>query len=209
MATHRTPPIDIHLALTQLEHQPQEHFLARIALSLLLCGTSRYLDEAHNLVLALSWRGELPYAYDDGTNVDDNEELQALACYAHCLIHRQEGNHDSEFDMTGFQSSNYWAGIMNRIADSLDTLQACIRDEVKDLCDRHGGVSAKELFQHEDAPWDPRILTDLCAEVVRDEGEASAAAAVKKEFCQRAAKLELKMLPDHVLSMIGIEPTMR
>ena len=103
---------------TRSKDKEASYILARIAVSLLLLGNG-FTDEAHDLVLGLSWRGELPYAYVDTStspNIHD-EHLQTLACYAHCLIHRLEGPHPSEFGMTGFRNSDYWAGTTLRYLD--------------------------------------------------------------------------------------------
>ena len=181
-------------------------YLAQIATALLLLGNG-YLDEAHNLVLGLSWRGDLPYAYGPSVNLED-ETIQTFACYAHCLVHRMEGPHDSEFNMTGFQNSNFWAGNAMR---NLEGMEHMPLEQIKQ------GIS--ELVDSEDAQhfvekkvsgifgdWDPRLLTELCQEVVQRNREAEEGEThPMKEFAERAALLELRIILVSIFLMMGFD----
>ena len=181
-------------------------YTARIATALLLLGNG-YTDEAHDLVLSLSWRGELPYAYGPPVHVE-NEQLQAAACYTHCLVHRREGPHPSEFDMKGFENSNYWAGHTMRIlvvaSDFLLPLHA-MEEAVRRQADNNN--YALEWIQEHVQPhfWDPRQLTELCREV--HSCRASSQQQTQhplKEFAERCALLELRILLEHILfDMMG------
>jgi hypothetical protein len=175
---------------------------ARVATALLLLGNG-YTDEAHDLVLSLSWRGELPYAYGPPVNVV-NEQLMALACYTHCLVHRREGPHPSEFDMTGFQNSNYWAGHAMRILVGSDLLPIeSIRDAVIEQAKQTGAAAVAQQWVQDnvDEIWDPRVLTELCAEVVHAAQQEQRNHSLK-EFAEQCALLELRILVEYTLFVI-------
>jgi hypothetical protein len=217
-----------------------EH-LARIATALLLLGQG-CADEAHDLVLTLSWRGDLPYAYQgppqleqeqhdqhDDDEEEEEEHVQTLACYAHCLVHRLEGPHASEFGMTGFQNSNYWAGHAMRNLDGILSALPLpqIRNDIMDLLladhntpgkdaaaaadnngTKHYDDDATELLTSKNVPlpWDPRCLTELCRRVVetnKKTNEGSPTMHPLKDFAEKAAVLELKHILRHTLSLMG------
>ena len=184
-------------------------YMAQIATSLLLLGHG-YMDEAHDLVLSLSWRGDLPYAYGPPVNLED-DLVQTLACYAHCLVHRKEGPYDSEFNMTGFQNSAYWAGNTMRNLDGVEALPlAEIRQGILELVDSEDAQQFVEkkmsgIF----GEWDPRVLTELCREVVtasisneKDEEEIN---HPMKEFAERAALMELRTILMFLLHKMGFD----
>ena len=176
-------------------------YTARIATALLLLGNG-YADEAHDLVLSLSWRSELPYAYGPLINVK-NEQLQALACYTHCLVHRREGPHPSEFDMTGFANSNYWAGhTMRALVGSdllpLHAIEEAVRQEASGRAEAKEWIKEKVQAQF----WDPRQLTELCSEVHNAASQQEVHPL--KEFAEQCALLEVRILLEHVLfGMLG------
>jgi len=188
-----------------------DHLQARIATALLLLGNG-YTDEAHDLVLGLSWRGELPYAHGPPVTVHD-EQLQALACYTHCLVHRREGPHASEFDMTGFQNSNYWAGHAMRIlvgSTDMLPLQAIQDAVVEEAYCRQSGDAADAAQQwiqdnkvdQQPCYWDPRVLTELCAEVHAACQKQPPHHHALKEFTEQCALMELRILLEHLLFVI-------
>eukprot|EP00977_Amphora_coffeiformis_P013167 scaffold3402_cov169-Amphora_coffeaeformis.AAC.10 len=183
-------------------------YVAQIATSLLLLGNG-YTDEAHDLVLGLSWRGDLPYAYGASVNLED-ETVQTLACYAHCLVHRMEGPHDSEFSMNGFQNSEYWAGNAMRNLDGMEALPlAKIRQGITELVDSedaHDFVNKKCTGIY--AEWDPRIMTELCRDVVVHEQEKKSKHPMH-EFAENAALLELKVVLQSALVMMGFDVSSR
>ena len=235
----RTPPIDVLETVEILERltaaaapprTQQHHHLARVATALLLLGNG-YADEAHDLVLPLSWRGDLPYSHGPPVAVAD-EEIHTLACYAHCLVHRREGPHDSEFGMTGWQNSNYWAGMTMRNLDGLDCLPLDrIRETVAGAAAATGDPTLASRFAapaHAAAvrdggsafpSWDPRLLTELCEQVCADmqqqSGSSSSSStqdksnkshhALHREFAERCALAELRILLEHVLSRMGFD----
>lgn len=218
MATLRTSSINVVEAVQTLHktapvQNSNTEYLARIATSLLLLGNG-YTDEAHNLVLSLSWRGELPYAYGPPVNVK-SEHVQVLACYAHCLVHRLEGPHPSEFSMTGFQNSDFWSGHTMRNLEGLDELPLTpIKKAISNLVDCEDAQHWMEQTLVNATPsWDPRFLTELCRRVVAHGQQAKKSDSKEDDgdmthhplhdFCTKAALVELKILLGHVLTVMG------
>jgi len=209
MKALRSTTIDIDKTIQALADDAtlaskETKYVAQIATALLLLGNG-YTDEAHDLVLGLSWRGDLPYAYGASVNLED-ETIQTLACYAHCLVHRMEGPHDSEFGMNGFQNADYWAGNTMRNLDGMEALPlAKIRQGITGLVDSEdaqhfvekkcGGIYAE---------WDPRILTELCRDVVVHEQDKKSQ-HVMHAFAENAALLELKVVLVAALVMMGFD----
>jgi hypothetical protein len=151
-----------------------------------------YVDEAHDLVLGLSWRGDLPYSYGDSVNLQDNH-IQTFACYAHCLVHRAEGPHASEFNMTGFENSDFWAGHAMRDDPAAVLPLSEIRQSVLAL------PNVPESFVHDLADgifeeWDPRVLTQTLK---------TATDTDVREFARQAALVELKLVTHCVLRIMG------
>lgn len=181
-------------------------FVAQIATALLLLGNG-HLDEAHNLVLGLSWRGDLPYAYGPSINLED-ETIQTFACYAHCLVHRMEGPHDSEFNMTGFQNSDFWAGNAMRNLEGMEHMPlAQIKQGIMELVDSEDAQHfVEKKFKGIFGEWDPRILTELCQEVVQtNKEEEEAEPHPMTEFAERAALLELRIILASIFLMMGYD----
>lgn len=215
MVAVRTPPLDVLGTIQSLQQvapvqNDNTQYLARIATSLLLLGQpdSGGLDEAHDLILNLSWRGDLPYAYGPAVVLTD-EPLQALACYVHCLVHRREGPHPSEFQMTGFQNSNYWAGTAMRNLEGAEGLPLeRVRLAVAELA--AAAASSSPLAQqflrdnncHSAGGWDPRFLTELCQQVVAHQAQQQQQHALK-EFAEQSAIAEVRILLEHVLRLMG------
>lgn len=207
----RTAPIDIDRTIQALTEyatlgSKETKYLAQIATALLLLGHG-CTDEAHDLVLSLSWRGDLPYAYGPSVNLED-ETIQTLACYAHCLVHRMEGPHDSEFDMNGFQNSDFWAGNTIRNLDGMEALPlAQIRQGIMEFIDSEDAQHfVEKKFNGIFSDWDPRILTELCREVAAHEREGeSAEQHPMHEFAEKAALLELRVVLGSTLIMMGFD----
>lgn len=230
------PPIDVTALLrlvkksAPVQNHPTTAYLAQIATSLLLLG-NEYYDEAHNLVLSLSWRGELPYAYGptvnlqaNGSHDDNDEHLQALACYTHCLVHRAEAWHDSEFGMVGWQNADFWAGNTLRYLHGMDKVPLdCVRSGVEALVDSEAAQTfCEQQLQGNFHAWDPRIVTQACRMVVTaerqrrnshtDENGSGEGAGAEDffhgphplhEFASKAALLELNIIVAHVLQTLG------
>lgn len=87
--------------------QEQGHF-GRIALSILLLGHD-YVDECHDLVLALSWPSDLEMTYGQSEYRQATPRVRACASYVHCMIHRKEAFHIGEFGMVGFDNAKFWS----------------------------------------------------------------------------------------------------
>jgi len=211
----RAPPLNVLGTIHSLQQlapvqNDKTQYLARIATSLLLLGQhdSGGLDESHDLVLSLSWRGDLPYAYGPPVNMPD-EVLQALACYVHCLVHRREGPHPSEFEMTGFQNSNYWAGTAMRNLEGVEGLPLeRVRLTVVELA-ASNPLARKFLRDNkcdEAGSWDPRFLTELCQQVVVHQAQQQQQQQHPlKEFAEQSAIAEVRILLDHVLRLMGFD----
>lgn len=183
------------------ENPCSAEYMARIGAALLLLGHS-FTDEAHNLVSPLSFPKELPFAYGPPTSTEP--AVLALASYVHCLVHRREGPHDSEFSMTGFGNSDYWAGAALRSVGEETLPLAEIRSAIMELANRHG-LPAQEWVQHSllqskiFAEWDPRLLTELCQSVLGKPEHPLHA------FCASAAEMELRIVLRYTLSTLGYD----
>lgn len=193
------PPFDIEGILSQcFAAESQNGYLFRIVVALTLLGNG-FVDEGHNLILRLSWRGDLSYAYGPPPTLTE-DTIPNLASYAHCLVHRREGPHDSEFGMTGYRNSDYWAGTTLRSLDKALPLEK-VKYQVHALA-RCWGPEAQlwiEGLNKQEENWDPRYLTELCAQVQAQKGHSLTG------FAEQAAILELQTLLNHVLIMIGYQ----
>ena len=197
MRRQRTPPFDIEATIQTLTElatvsHKEKRYLARIVTALLLLGHG-CVDEAHDLVLGLSWRGDLPYAYGPTINLED-DRIQTYACYAHCLVHRAEGPHASEFNMTGYQNSEFWAGLAMRDDPEAALPLEQIRQAVQALPTAPPNFvenATRGLFE----AWDPRVLSKLFVENHEN--------PTILEFARQAALVELKLVIQHLLHILG------
>lgn len=140
-------------------------------------------------MLGLSWRGDLPYSYGDSINLLDSG-VQTLACYTHCLVHRAEGQHPSEFNMTGFENSDFWAGHAMRDDPASVLPLTEIRQTVLALPTVPENF-AQQSFDGIFEEWDPRVLTQALK------------TATDPEFAKQAALVELKLVAQSVLRVMG------
>jgi hypothetical protein len=227
----RAPPLDIPTSIRVLTEQAtvphkENVYLAQIATALVLLGHG-CVDEAHDLVLSLSWRGDLPYAYGPPISVKD-EDVQVYACYAHCLVHRAEGPHASEFQMDGYENSDFWAGHAMRDDPSRTLPLAKIRQAVQALPNIPPGF-LEQAMQGIFEAWDPRVLTQVLRRCssgshggdtatpstttttttapvptnAPTSQEQSQSAALLRQFSQDAALVELKVVLQGILEKMG------
>jgi len=193
----------------------------RVALALLYLGSGAGpvgADYCHNLVLPLTWDEDLSMGYGP---VVLNSAAQYEASYAHSLVHRMEGPNVGEFGMIGWENANFWSNLaksydrkststgdssIQHDGCSVKALHAEIRKGVRILSENDD--RCKTWFEEhvgccdshtDDEFWDPRVLHQLCAQVVSC-GDKS----IKlKEFSQKAALVELRILTFHCLRKAG------
>lgn len=194
-------------------------YTCRIAVALILLGHG-YTDEAHDLVSPLTWPRETPFSYGLPA-VLTCEKTLAAASYAHALVHRREGPHDSEFGLTGFQNADYWTGAALRSGGEESLPRAAVAAAVSDIAATKYGAQAVEWVREavqKSVDWEPRFLHELCAQVVASATTTTTAASTTGattgigngavaaslgEFAQEAAAVELKVLLGHTLQMAG------
>lgn len=176
---------------------------AQIAVALILLGHG-FCDEAHNLVGPLSFPTQLPYFHRSAATASPpSREIEAAASLTHCLVHRREGPHTSEFGMTGFANSDFWAGAALRFPDDLPL------DEINGRLTLIAGAGADATQWIQTAQknfvgcaWDPRPLTALCEKVLQQQPGHP-----MQPFAELAALTELKVLMKHALGKLGYETT--
>lgn len=170
---------------------------ARISAALILLGHA-YVDEAHNLIGPLSFhQAVLPYFWY-GPAGRTNPEQESVAAYVHCLVHRREGIHESEYGQSGFGNSRFWAGAMMGADDSVPLTE--IREAVESIANPL--EDSRQWFDQNigNEEWNPRSLTELCEAVVRQGGHHPL-----KEFAERAAIAELQVLLQFSLTRLGFD----
>ena len=175
-----------------------------ISVALVLLGNG-FADEAHSLVTPLSWPTKLPHGY--GEPVTASPSAEALASYTHSLVHRREAFHVGEYGQEGFKNSDFWVSNAFRSvwADSLP-----LERITKAILETARGNPAAEAWCRENSvtdetaalgDWDPRALNELCRRVMKEDEDA----AQLKEFAERAAEVELRVLLSHTLKSAGYE----
>lgn len=196
-----------------------EEYLARCATALLLLGHGA-TDEAHDLVSPLSWPNTLEFAY--GPPVVVAEQVLSLASYVHALVHRREGPHASEFNMTGFVNADYWAGSALRSPEGAEALPLEeIRSSLLQLASRSTSSVVQEWTKNnieadpEAFPvWDPRVLNQLCGTLQKQTTPSPHDTAAQHEalknvalqaFAEDAFLSEMKILLKHTLRAIGYD----
>lgn len=194
---------DTLAVLQQGSNKAEDNHWARIATALIYLGHG-YTDEAHNLIGPLCFPEGLPFYH--GPAVITSDPVLAAASYVHALVHRQEGPCTSEYEMTGFDNADFWAGSSLRCGGEESLPLQSIRRAMRDLGQRSSQASADwveqtlQSYTFEGQEWDPRPLTGLCAQVV-----TAAFCHPTLDFCQQAALLEIRVLLDHALHHLGFD----
>lgn len=185
---------------------------AMIALALIFLGNG-LADEAHDLITPLSWSED---TYFGGPTLCPraNDPVVAMASYAHSLLHRREGFAQGEFGMMGYQNANYWPSAtrsrgdkcMNnynglpykKVREAVLELSTEFGIEAETWCNQHiveeGGINNDEY-------WETRALHKLCASVSKEDNVSKGL----KEFAEKAAEVELRVLLKCCLERVGYE----
>ena len=159
---------DILSILQQGSNKPEANHWARIATALIYLGHG-YTDEAHNLIGPLCFPEGLPFYY--GPPVVTSSPVLAAASYVHALVHRQEGPCVSEYETTGFDNSDFWAGAALRCGGEESLPLQGICQAIRVLGQQTSQASAEwvdlvlQRYTFEGQEWDPRPLTELCAQI--------------------------------------------
>ena len=199
------------LRTDQFSQQSTEEYLARCATALLLLGHGA-TDEAHDLVSPLSWPNELPFAY--GPPVAVPEQVLGLASYVHAMVHRREGPHASEFNMTGFVNADYWAGSALRSPEGAEALPLEeIRSGMIQLASNSTNVVQQWVQTNVEADqdafpvWDPRVLNELCCTLEKNNAQPQQhqQQAALQAFAEQAVLSEMRILLKHTLRAIGYD----
>ena len=194
---------DTLTVLQQGSNKPEANHWARIATALIYLGHG-YTDEAHNLVGPLCFPEALPFYH--GPSVVTSAPVLAAASYVHALVHRQEGPCISEYETTGFDNSDFWAGAALRCGGEESLPLRGISEAMRDLGRQTSQASTEwvertlQIYTFEGLEWDPRPLTELCAQI-----GAAPLSHPLWEFCERAALLEIRVLLAHALGHLGYE----
>lgn len=184
----------------------EREYWARIATALIVLGHG-LTDEAHDLVAPLSWPEPLSYSYGPPVNVTSHVAL-AFASYTHCLVHRREGPHDSEFGMSGFGNANYWSGASLRSGGEHGLPLPKIRNVILTYANKDSKsqewmskLQQQNLFEE----WDPRVLTELIEQVYQNHQQGTPHELT--HFAEHAALLELRTILNAVLEQLGYDTT--
>ena len=203
------PIIDIPSTINDLitlnnNDESRDNIITALALIFLGNGMG---DEAHDLITPLSWSED---TYFGGPTLCSEAEdaVVSMASYVHSLVHRKEGFAQGEFGMIGYQNANYWANAARARDDIAFIPYKEIRDSVLEASTEFGPEAENWCRQriveeggHDDCYWETRALHELCARVSTDDSISNEL----KEFAERAAEVELRVLLRCSLKRAGYE----
>ena len=200
--------------LTTLESQGVDtanpHF--QVALGLLYLSRQGFADECHSLVTPLSWHDDTYVGYGAP---NPSTEAEVIATYAHVLVHRFEGFHIGELNLSGYNNANFLGkATVSRYAKAPGTLPYDnIRSDMETLLQIGGDALAtlnsklspesikagREWFQSwmvDDFPnggWEPRALNELCKMIETNTIQSTPDNALV-EFATTANQIECDVL---------------
>lgn len=204
-----------------------KHYIT-LASSLIYLGNG-FSDEAHNLVTPLSW-GEDTYFGGYSMTSRASNEIISTASYIHSLIHRREGFAMGEYSMVGYQNANYWGNVAsskNSLSNNKNKLPYNkVRREILRISQDFGVEAECWCQEHilsvdDDQYWEVRALHQLCAMVSKQaqieqqeqkednnnnkDLQQNPRQNRLKEFAERAAEMEVRVLLQHCLDRAGFE----
>lgn len=197
--------------LFPLDGDDRRRHAGTVAVALLLLGHG-LTDECHDLVTPLSWPDDVHFAHGPSTYDRVDPDARWYSTYAHCLVHRREAFHAGEFGMVGFSNADFWSNAAHaRTAEGPDASDARreITARVRALAAASPSAEATEwarsvLGDEDDEPYllDSRDAHRLCARVLRagNDGDRSL-----RDFAERVAETELRVLLGRVLRMAGYD----
>lgn len=150
------------------------------------------MDEAHNMVLPYSWPSESPISGPPVLNSPAAQESE----YCHALIHRKEGEYVGELGMVGWENCKFW---FSRTGTHF--LYPEVKTQVVEIAKLYQDKSenvVQFLNRIKNNPWDPDVLTALCAATVSHNDDKH-----MMEFCNKATNMEWKLLLDTCNSVVN------
>lgn len=169
-----------------------------VATALILIGNG-FTDECHNIITPLSWPDDVHFAHGASVFADVSSEARAYASYVHCLVHRREAFNMGEFGMMGFANANFWSRAVSKSPGvHLLPYQEMV-SEIRALAAT--SVEAQDwvgLHVPDDSFLESRAIHELCADVLRE-------ATPLREFAERVAETEVRVLLAHALEKAGYE----
>ncbi|ETO21961.1 hypothetical protein RFI_15243 [Reticulomyxa filosa] len=146
-------------------------------------------------VTPLSWPSSTSFGGDPIKNVDRN--VGNLACYAHALVHRREGQNVGEFG-TGWNNSLYWFSNTNGIEEVGNDLQ----NMTVKIYNSEEKFGKNELLKNfvdsltKSKKWDHSKFVHLCENAVKNKNDTN------MQFCQQLINQEWKMLVDYTYRQV-------
>jgi len=177
-----------------------------ISTALVMLGNG-FADEAHDLVLPLSWPEDLHIGFGPPTYSSISPLAQSYATYVHCLVHRREGDHVGEFGMTGWSNANFWSRAVDRSPafselphrEWIDQFHRLVdkyqsHETIRHWGERHG------LMEPNAVVYNSRAGHELCSRAMKDGSDATL-----KTFAEEVAETEARVLLGHALEKAGFE----
>lgn len=164
----------------------------RVLTALVLLGNG-YTDEAHNLVVPLSWPQDTPYGLGPVVYEHVEPTTRRLASYTHALVHRHEGGHIGEFGMVGWMNANYWSSATHKADGDLPNRElalhvgALVHDRPELDEDMKADLRDEEFFES-------RAVHEICR-------------TIGGKLAERLAETELRVLLAFALQRAGYECT--
>lgn len=158
------------------QHAQSHHHI--VVMALLLYGAGA-MDEAHNLVLPLSWSAPTPFG---GAAIRGSPAKQG-ATYVHAMLHRHEGELVGQEGggMVGWDNASFWFSQVGR-----HPLYARLRQEATVFAE--GSPALQQHLKGHRNSWDPGRFLDLCRATVAS-GDADAL-----QFCNQMLSVEWLLL---------------